>query len=69
IADALRQNLFGVTIIPGEGGTGGMAIITSMIKRSRLREFQKIVDRIDNDAFISIQNAMLYRGFLHGARK
>jgi uncharacterized protein YebE (UPF0316 family) len=69
IADALRQNLFGVTIIPGEGGTGGMAIITSMIKRSRLREFQKVVDSIDTDAFISIQNAMLYRGFLHGARK
>ena len=69
VADALRQNLFGVTIIPGEGGSGGMAIITSMIKRSRLREFQKVVDSIDGDAFISIQNAMLYRGFLHGARK
>jgi uncharacterized protein YebE (UPF0316 family) len=69
IADALRKNLFGVTIIPGEGGTGGMAIITSMIKRSRLREFQKIIDSIDAKAFISIQNAMLYRGFLHGARK
>ncbi|MBN1447577.1 MAG: DUF2179 domain-containing protein [Bacteroidetes bacterium] len=69
IADALRKNLFGVTIIPGEGGTGGMAIITSMIKRSRLREFQRIVDSIDKQAFISIQNAMLYRGFLHGARK
>jgi len=69
IADALRKNLFGVTIIPGEGGSGGMAIITSMIRRSRLREFQRIVDGIDKDAFISIQNAMLYRGFLHGARK
>lgn len=69
IADTLRRNLFGVTIIPGEGGSGGTAIITSMIKRSRLREFQGIVDGIDREAFISIQNAMLYRGFLHGARK
>jgi uncharacterized protein YebE (UPF0316 family) len=69
IADALRKNLFGVTIIPGEGGSGGMAIITSMIKRSRLREFQKIVDGIDKTTFISIQNAMLYRGFLPGVRK
>ena len=40
IADTLRKNLFGVTIIPGEGGSGGMSIITSMIKRSRLKEFQ-----------------------------
>ena len=69
IADALRKNLFGVTIIPGEGGTGGMAIITSMIRRSRLKEFQKIIDGIDPNTFISIQNAMLYRGFTHGARK
>jgi uncharacterized protein YebE (UPF0316 family) len=69
IADSLRRNLFGVTIIPGEGGAGGTAIITSLIKRSRLKEFQKIVDGIDSTASISIQNAMLYRGFDHGARK
>ncbi len=69
IADTLRKNLFGVTMIPGEGGTGGTVILTSMIKRNRLREFQKILDSIDPQAFISIQNAMLYRGFLHGARK
>lgn len=69
IADALRMNLFGVTLIPGEGGTGGMAIITSMIRRSRMKEYQKIIDKIDPNAFISIQNAMLYRGFVHGARK
>ena len=69
IADALRTNLFGVTIIAGEGGTGGMAIITSMIRRSRLKEFQKLVDTIDPKAFVSIHNAMLYRGFTHGARK
>ena len=69
IADTLRKNLFGVTIVPGEGGSGGMAIVTSMIRRSRLKEFRKLVDKIDQDAFISIQNAMLYRGFTHGARK
>lgn len=69
IADTLRKNLFGVTIIPGEGGSGGMAIITSMIRRSRMKEFKNIVDGIDPNAFISIHNAMLYRGFTHGARK
>lgn len=69
IADELRKNLFGVTIVPGEGGSGGTAIITSMIRRNRLKEFQGIVEKIDPGVFISIQNAMLYRGFVHGSRK
>lgn len=69
IADALRASHFGVTIIPGEGGTGGMAIITSLLKRKRLKEFQSIVDSIDHTAFFSVQNTVKSRGYMHGARK
>jgi len=69
IANALRSNRFGVTIIAGEGGTGGMPIISSLIRRNRLKEYRKIVDGIDCNAMIVVHNASLYRGFVHGARK
>jgi uncharacterized protein YebE (UPF0316 family) len=69
IADALRLHKFGVTLIPGEGGSGGMALITSVIRRNRMREFHDIVDEIDHQAFISMQSANLSRGFVPKARK
>jgi uncharacterized protein YebE (UPF0316 family) len=69
IADALRRNHFGVTIIPGEGGTGGMPILTSFIKRNRMKEFHRIVDEIDHSAMVSLQQANVSRGFIHGSRK
>ncbi|MDH7515170.1 MAG: DUF5698 domain-containing protein [Bacteroidota bacterium] len=69
IADALRKNRFGVTIIAGEGGTGGMPIISSLIPRKRADEFKSIVDGIDPRAMIVMHSANLYRGFVHGSRK
>ena len=68
IADALRLKKFGVTMIPGEGGSGGMALITSVIRRNRTKEFHDIVDGIDHEAFISIQSANLSRGFVHSRK-
>lgn len=69
IADALRIRHFGVTLVPGEGGSGGMAIITSVIRRKRIKEFHDIVDEIDHQAFISMQSANISRGFVHRSRK
>ncbi|MBI5645786.1 MAG: DUF2179 domain-containing protein [Ignavibacteriae bacterium] len=69
IANTLRLNKFGVTIVPGEGGSGGMPIIMSLIRRGRVREFRSIVDAIDPQAMMSAHHANLYRGFIHGSRK
>lgn len=69
IANALRINKFGVTIIPAEGGSGGMPIVTSLIRRSRTRELKNIVDAIDGNALISMHSSTIYRGFMHTMRK
>jgi uncharacterized protein YebE (UPF0316 family) len=69
IADALRAGGFGVTLVPAEGGSGGMAIITVVLRRSMMRRFREIVDGIDHEAFLSFQRADLHRGFVHGSRK
>ena len=69
IADELRKIKSGVTIIPGEGGRGGVSIIIVIIKRKAQRNIIKLVESIDPHAFISVQPSIPYRGFIHGSRK
>jgi len=64
IADELRKNKFGVTILPAEGGSGGQAIIVTVISRKRQKELFELVERIDPNAFITIQSATPYRGYV-----
>ncbi len=64
IADTLRQNKIGVTILPGEGGRGGVAMLIVLVSRKRQKEVHDIVDSIDPEAFISVQSANAYRGYV-----
>lgn len=64
IAMELRKNKFGVTILPGEGGSGGQAILVTVIARKRQKELLDIVEKIDPKAFISIHSATPYRGYI-----
>ncbi|MDH7603634.1 MAG: DUF5698 domain-containing protein [Melioribacter sp.] len=68
IANKLRMSNFGVTILPGEGSTGGVSIIIVIIKRKHLEEVLKIVESIDKRAFITVQHSRPYRGYMHGPR-
>lgn len=68
IADELRRNKFGVTILPGEGGRGGVAVLVILTTRRRQNDAIKIIDEIDPKAFISIQSATPYRGFVHSRK-
>ncbi|HPI37896.1 MAG TPA: DUF5698 domain-containing protein [Ignavibacteriaceae bacterium] len=69
IADALRKSKYGVTILPGEGGSGGVAILMCIAPRKHQKRIIEIIEDIDKTAFINIQSSIPYRGFMHGARK
>ncbi|MGA7836542.1 MAG: DUF5698 domain-containing protein [Ignavibacteriaceae bacterium] len=69
IADTLRKSKYGVTILPGEGGTGGVSIIALIVPRNKQRKTIELIESIDKTAFITIQHSLPYRGFKHGVRK
>lgn len=69
IANELRKSKHGVTILPGEGGRGGVAVIVAIIKRREMKEIIKLIESIDPNCFITVQHSRPYRGFLHGSRK
>jgi uncharacterized protein YebE (UPF0316 family) len=69
IADTLRKLKYGVTILPAEGASGGVAIIVVITPRKMQRKIINIIEDIDKNSFITVQHALPYRGFMHGARK
>lgn len=68
IAMALRKSRFGVTILPAEGGAGGVSILIVIVKRKFLHDLIKMVESIDKKAFITVQQSRPYRGYVHGPR-
>lgn len=68
IASKLRSSKFGVTILPAEGGSGGVSILIVIAKRKHQKEIMKIVESVDKRAFITVQQSRPYRGFVHGSR-
>jgi len=68
IANKLRSSKFGVTILPAEGGSGGVSIVIVIAKRKFQKQIMKIVESVDKRAFITVQQSMPYRGFVHGSR-
>lgn len=68
IANKLRISKFGVTILPAEGSSGGVSIVMVISKRKFQKQIMKIVESVDRRAFITVQQSMPYRGFVHGSR-
>ncbi|MCI0473013.1 MAG: DUF5698 domain-containing protein [Ignavibacteria bacterium] len=70
ISDALRENKFGVTMLPGEGASGGVTVLMVMIPRKRQKEVIGIIDSIDHKAFVSIHPSIPHKGgYIHNMRK
>jgi len=68
IANELRKMRHGVTILPAEGGTGGVSIIVVITPRKVQRQVISLIESIDNKAFITVQHSVPYRGFMHGGK-
>ncbi|MCE1165375.1 MAG: DUF5698 domain-containing protein [Bacteroidetes bacterium] len=62
IAMALRENKIGVTMMPGEGASGGVTVLMVLISRKRQKEVMNLVEKIDPNVFISVQTAIPHRG-------
>lgn len=69
IANSLRKSKYGVTILPGEGSSGGVSVIVVIVSRKYKQKVIDLVESIDKEAFITIQSSIPYRGFVHGVRK
>jgi uncharacterized protein YebE (UPF0316 family) len=69
IAMALRKAKFGVTILPGEGGTGGVSVIVVIVSRKLQGKVIEQIEAIDKEAFITVQYSLPFRGFMTGSRK
>jgi uncharacterized protein YebE (UPF0316 family) len=69
IIDGLRAANYGVTTIMGTGINGEITVLFSIIKKNNLKKLKKLVQIIDEDAFISIQPSSPYNGYIPGGRK
>ncbi|MDR3666376.1 MAG: DUF5698 domain-containing protein [Ignavibacteriaceae bacterium] len=69
IATALRKAKYGVTILPGEGGTGGVSVIVVIVSRKLQGKIIEQIESIDKEAFITVQYSLPFRGFMTGSRK
>lgn len=68
IAKLLREQMFGVTEIVGEGSSGKVTILFVIIPRKIQNKIIKLIESIDKNSFITVQNSLPYRGFIQGQR-
>ncbi|MGA7722686.1 MAG: DUF5698 domain-containing protein [Ignavibacteriaceae bacterium] len=69
IADSLRKLNYALTILPGEGGTGGVSVIVLIIERKEQKKVIKLLKSIDLHAFITVQNSIPHRDLRYLSRK
>ncbi len=69
ITETLRNEKYGVTVLPAYGVTGNVSIILVIVPRKHQKKIIKSVESIDPQAFITVQHSLPCRGFIHGARK
>jgi uncharacterized protein YebE (UPF0316 family) len=69
IAEMLRNEKLGVTVLPAQGVSGNVSMIMLIIPRKSQKRIFALIESIDREAFITVQHSLPYRGFIHGVRK
>lgn len=70
VANALRDEGFGVTEFPGYGREGKVEILFTVVKRRQIRRVLDIVEALDHDAFISVEEPRaIRRGWMFSGRR
>lgn len=70
IAQALREQGFGVTEVLGQGLEGRVEIVQTVVPRRHLAEIYRELERWDPDAFISVDEPRaIHRGWLFSRRR
>lgn len=62
IAEALREQGYGVTEISGFGREGRVEIITSVVQRQHLDDLMTVVEKWDPRAFVTAEEPRILRG-------
>ena len=69
IASSLREEGYGVTEVTGRGKGGRVGIIEVVARRKDVPSITTAVTRVDDKAFITVEEAKgVYRGFIPGVR-
>jgi uncharacterized protein YebE (UPF0316 family) len=69
IAEALRQQGYGVTEYPGIGRDGNVEIVHSVVQRSHLSDVLTIVNANDQDAFVTVEEPKVLSGGIIATRE
>ncbi|HEY8392391.1 MAG TPA: DUF2179 domain-containing protein [Capillibacterium sp.] len=70
LTNALREENFGVTVLEGEGRSGPRYILNIILRRKDLPRLQRVIDRVDPEAFYTILDARGTKGgYIMGVKK
>ena len=62
IAEALRELGYGVTEMAGYGREGGVEIVSCVVRRAHLDDVLRVIDRWDQNAFVTVEEPRILRG-------
>ena len=69
IATALRDRGYGVTKVPAQGREGPVEVLFAAVERSHLPDVMEIVERLDDGAFVTVEEPKIMRGGLLRTRE
>jgi len=70
IALALREAGYGVTEMVGEGLSGRVHVVTTVVRRRDIPAIMALVSQVDEAAFVTVDDAnRVYRGHLRAAQR